>query len=39
LLNFIKNKNQGAGEIAQQLTALVALEENLGSVPSTQMVP
>ena len=31
-------KDMWTGEIAQQLRALVSLPENLGSIPSTQMV-
>lgn len=33
---LLKNK-QGAGELAQQLRAFVALAEDHGSIPSTRM--
>jgi hypothetical protein len=32
---MIKTNHQVAGEMTQQLRALAALQENLGSIPST----
>lgn len=37
-LGFLKIRTLGAGELTQQLGAVIALAENLGSVPSTHMM-
>lgn len=37
-LGSLKIRTLGAGELTQQLGAVIALAENLGSVPSTHMM-
>lgn len=37
-LDSLKIRTLGGGELTQQLGAVIALAENLGSVPSTHMM-